>query len=168
MAKFIGGFCIVLFLLIIVASVGYYSNNSIHSNFESLMQTEIAIATMASDVESQMLQCRRNEKDFLLRLDKTYYERMQESTKKLKERVEGILKLAAEHKMKDVENQAASILTSADAYLGSFEKIVAAFEIKGLDHTSGLQGKFRESAHTIQNKIVEHQAPCVRVDVASR
>ena len=67
--KLIGGFGIVLILLTGIVGLYQYTIKTTTGNFQSLIEIDLAIANHASQVESLMLQCRRNEKDFLLRID---------------------------------------------------------------------------------------------------
>ena len=71
-SKLIGGFSVILILLIGIAGLYHYAVSASSTDFNTLMDTEVAISNHANKAESLMLQCRRNEKDFLLRKDKKY------------------------------------------------------------------------------------------------
>ena len=79
--KLICGFGIVLTMLLVVIGIYQFTLGSTTGNFKGLMQEEIAIANHASEIEALMLQCRRNEKDFLMRLDKKYLDKLKGDTK---------------------------------------------------------------------------------------
>ncbi len=156
--KLVGGFVIIVLLIVVVLSIFYYSNTTMKTNFTHLMEAEVAISTFASEVEANMLQCRRNEKDFILRKDKKYLAQMEKNVAQVKQNAQNIKNVASKSKMPDIEKNADSIDTYADLYYNDFKELVHAYEKKGLDHNSGLQGKFRTTAHSIQNKVEEHQS----------
>ncbi|MBF0382499.1 MAG: methyl-accepting chemotaxis protein [Magnetococcales bacterium] len=48
-------------------------------------------------------------------------------------------------------------------YLAAFEGVAGAWVIKGLDHNSGLQGKFRKSAHSLQIRLNDFDTANLKV-----
>ncbi len=156
--KLVSGFVVIVLLIVVVLSIFYFSNTSMKTNFTNLMEVEVAISNFAGNAESQMLQCRRNEKDFILRKDKQYLGKMEKSIAQLKQNAKDIKKVAYQSGMPDIEKSADSILTYADLYYINFQELVKAYETKGLDHNSGCQREFSDAAHSIQNQVVEHQA----------
>lgn len=50
-------------------------------------------------------------------------------------------------------------------YRQRFEAIVEAWRVKGLDHDSGLQGAFRNSAHELEALMLAHGLPSLEVQV---
>jgi len=151
--KLIGGFGIVLLLFVGVIITYQYTNMSSISDFKDLIEIEEAMADRAGAVENLMLQCRRNEKDFLLRKDKKYSDKLEKNIEKLVQEVKGLEALAQDSKNTELVKKAESILSYTDQYLASFQGVVETYEIKGLDHNSGLQGKFRDAAHKLADDI---------------
>ena len=92
--KLIGGFGIVLALLVAVMGIYQYSASTTTAGFKGLMQTEIAIGDHSGKVEALMLQSRRNEKDFLLRKDKKYLAKLHKNVAALKKEAQAIVELA--------------------------------------------------------------------------
>ena len=76
-SRLIGAFVVVLLLLVSAMGVYQYSSSYTLSSFEKLLKLEVAVADHAAICESYMLQCRRNEKDFLIRKDKKYVDRLE-------------------------------------------------------------------------------------------
>ena len=93
---------------------------------------------------SEMLQLRRNEKDFMLRRDAKYIKSFQTNIGKLKKSVDGT-KLA--------DNKKRKMIRLINSYDQSFEKLVE-HEIKiGLTSKDGLLGKMRETIHKTEELL---------------
>ena len=155
-AKLIGGFGIVLIIFAAVMGIYQYTVSSTTAGFKNLMNMDVAILNHAGKVEALMLQSRRDEKDFLARKDKKYLGKLEKNVATLKTEAQSIEELAKQSGNEEEAKKAGLIIGHADDYLKSFRSIVEANEKKGLDHKSGLQGKFRSAAHTIAGKMPEH------------
>lgn len=154
--KLIGGFGFILLLLLGVTGLYHYAVSTSSGEFSHLLDTEVAIANHAADVEVLMLQCRRAEKDFLLRLDTKYLGKLEEAEVQLKKEVESIVSLAKASGDDQTATKASEIMGFADAYVNDFKTLVNAWELKGLDHKSGLQGQFRSVAHRMMDTTKKH------------
>ena len=75
------GIAIGIMALMMLGTIFFFNNtlNTSVEHFKAVDQTESAILFHASNINSYMLQCRRNEKDFLLRMDKKYLDEFQKS-----------------------------------------------------------------------------------------
>jgi methyl-accepting chemotaxis protein len=93
---------------------------------------------------SAYLEVRRDEKDFMLRLDKQYVTKNKKSVSKLK------AELAGE------KNKTA--LAALATYQTSFSEYVKAEQAAGLDANSGALGKLRDAAHAIEPVLETVQA----------
>ncbi len=91
--KLIGCFGVVLFFFAGALGAFYYSNSSAIGDFDRLMATEIAIANHVAEAETLMLQCRRNEKDFILRKDQKYINKLEKNVSLLIEEAQSVTKL---------------------------------------------------------------------------
>ena len=155
--KLMGSFGIVFILLAVVMGVYQYLVASTIAGFEELLQTEIDIADHAAQVEAFMLQCRRDEKDFLLRKDLRYIEQRRNHVKLLIQEAREIIRLEEQSgHFEDVKN-AASIVGYAETYAENFEALVTSWEARGLDHNSGLQGQFRDIVHEVMDDLGQHE-----------
>ena len=155
--KLMGGFGIVLILLAAVIGIYQYSTTATTTGFQTLMQEEVAIADHAGETEALMLQCRRNEKDFLLRRDKKYVDRLEKNITALEEEAHAIVALARQSGNPEAEAKALAVIGAAGEYVQAFKGLVAAMETRGLDHKSGLQGKFRAAAHALAEATPQHE-----------
>ncbi|WP_291326304.1 methyl-accepting chemotaxis protein [Desulfovibrio sp. UCD-KL4C] len=148
-------FGLILTLLVIVISVDRYAAKSMLTGFMKHLEVDIAIGAHAGRIDSFMLQGRRNEKDFMLRLDKKYLARHADNIAKLTDQANSIVRLSDQSGNYEIKNLASNIIGFASVYENSFQKLVEAQERKGLDHKSGLQGRFRGAAHELQNFFAE-------------
>ena len=154
--KLISGFALVVVLAGGGMGIYHYAIHTTTSDFESLMSTHVAAATLANEIEASMLQCRRDEKDFLLRLDKKYVDEHQENVASLKKAAEGVVAIARQTGNTESAAHASEVLSCADEYADAFGQLVSAWETKGLDHKSGLQGQFRQIARDLDESLERH------------
>ncbi len=148
------GFVILLF----IGALGIYRHANISSttSFKNLMSTEVEISNHAALLNEYMLQSRRNEKDFLLRLDKKYLARHGKNIAALVNEAGLLKKLADKANLTEEAELAKKVILYAKGYENDFKNIVSASEIKGLDHKSGLQGKFRKIVHGLSDAMKGH------------
>ncbi|MDM8555317.1 methyl-accepting chemotaxis protein [Desulfococcaceae bacterium HSG7] len=156
-AKLAVGFGIVIVLLIGILLLDRYVTNFMTRGFTGLMDTEITMANQARETEALMLQCRRDEKDFLLRKDMKYLEKFESNVGKLMKTAQAIAKLEEKSGYEEQSQQAENIASYAQLYADTFRKVVNAWVTKGLDHQSGLQAKFRKTAHDLEDDIATHE-----------
>jgi len=148
------------FVVVLLAGVGalaLWSLQSTTTAFNDLLETDIAIVNRADEINSLMLQCRRNEKDFFLRRDAKYLESLKSNGAALIADAQMVAELAEIDGNEEGVQQAQQIVRLAREYQDAFEQVVAAWELKGLDHKSGLQGEFRAAAHAIGEIVPEYE-----------
>jgi methyl-accepting chemotaxis protein len=155
--KISGGFGLVLGLLLIVMGIYQFVVSNTSSGFQNVLNQELVIENLSGEISELMLQCRRNEKDFLIRLDKKYVERLGKNITKLIKKAQKIEELGKKLAKPETVDQASLVVTNAKAYHDQFKNLVASWEIQGLDHKSGLQGKFRTAAHILAVDLKDHQ-----------
>ncbi len=155
--KLMLGFGVVVALLAGVMGAYHYVVRITSGNFNQLMQEEITIANYAGEIESLMLQCRRSEKDFLLRKDMKHLEEHKKKVAELIKKAKILVELTKHAGYQQDSDRAEQLTAHARDYGDAFRAVAAAWEIKGLDHESGLQGKFRGIVHTVTDKIKEYQ-----------
>ncbi len=147
--KLLLGFGIVLLLLCGVILIYRNAVETTITEFQDLMDHQIAIANHAADVQTFMLQARRSEKDFLLRKEKKYAKQAAEHTAALKKSAKSIAALAHDTGDGKMAASAEAIIGHAETYLKNFNAVAEAWEERGLDHNSGLQGAFRNAVHEL-------------------
>ncbi len=152
--KLYTGFGVVLLLLVIVAYMSNSNLSNTTTSFKNLIEDDLFAKSCNANIKSFMLQARRSEKDFLLRKELKYKEKVEEAINNLNAETQVLLAVEQEADNKMGIDDANSIFKYADIYLLNFKKLVKAWKIKGLDQNSGLQGKFRKAAHELA-KIIE-------------
>lgn len=149
------GFSLVSIIFITAILTYHYALSSTGDTYQTLLSQVETKKSLMLEVENQMLQCRRSEKDFLARKDPKYPE-------KVKAGVQNILKLTGQIGQlaivgNDDQSSAAvaRIATLTQSYQNAFDRVVNAWTERGLDHESGLQGAFRKSVHALETKFKE-------------
>jgi hypothetical protein len=116
-------------------------------DYDHLQSMHGAKKTHALNIHRYMLEARRSEKDFLSRRETAYVERVAEFVR---------LVLAEATELKAIEEKiggrrvAVEIVELMETYHAAFRDIVVAWKIEGLDHESGVQGRFRETIHEVE------------------
>ena len=154
--KLMGGVGFVLFIMAIALGIYSYSLASAVSGFEGLLDTEITIRDHSNRIDSLMLQARRSEKDFLMRKDLKYVKRVEEKITELIKEAGLIAIIGKDTGNIDAAEKANGLTKNAHEYLNNFKAVVKSYEIMGLDHNSGLQGKFRKVVHTIEGDLKQY------------
>jgi len=142
-------FKLFLILLLIFISIifligisGFYSDKFV--KLESL-KTEIYT------IKSEILELRKNEKDFLQRKNKKYIDKFISNSKKAIDCID-----KAEETFSDVNmnfDEMKLLKKDIKIYTDEFLKITKLHIIVGLDEDSGLKGYMRESIHTLEYEV---------------
>lgn len=121
--------------------------------YQSLADGPIAMALLAEEATSLMLQCRCHEKDFLMRLDLKYQEKHKETGGRLVE-ILGKMEATLQKIEGDFAIGAGDLRAARKAfstYETQFNTLVDAWQTKGLDHNSGLRGSMRSAVHKVED-----------------
>ncbi len=133
----------------------YFTNVSIgKSQAQSEFYNEVGMKV--SDLESELLQLRRHEKDFLLRRDNSYVKAYQASSSRSEQLVDELLSMSTNDEMQqevsDVTlREATALKTIIIQHRQQFAKVVDGLRTLGYDEESGLQGQLRGSVHEIED-----------------
>ncbi len=119
------------------------------TNYEQLQSVYVTQKFHSLNIHRYMLEARRSEKDFLTRKDPEYENRVKKYVDLV---LEEAAALQAIESRIDGPAAAELIRESMKTYHAAFQDIVEAWKIKGLDHQSGLQGRFRETIHRAETK----------------
>ncbi|MBF0194335.1 MAG: methyl-accepting chemotaxis protein [Magnetococcales bacterium] len=147
------GFGLIGILFALVAWQYHQTLFGVINRFDTLQETHGAKKTHFLNVHRYMLEARRSEKDFLVRKKMHYPERVAKYVQLL---------ISETEKIKDIEYNNSSHPLGGDInalihiYHQDFKKIVKAWQINGLDHNSGLQGKFRDTIHFVEKLVKKH------------
>lgn len=146
----------ILALAVVIIGIYQYALSNTRKSFVGMVDNVLAMEVNAKNVSVYMLECRRSEKDFLLRNDLKYVDKLKESLDKLNGDANEIVKHCQVLGHKEYVQLANGIISYADNYYKSFSSLVESMKIKGLDPSSGLQGEFRNAAHELTENLKEH------------
>ncbi|MBF0380875.1 MAG: methyl-accepting chemotaxis protein [Magnetococcales bacterium] len=147
------GFGLIGFLFALVVWQYHQTLFGVVDRFETLQATQVAKKIHFLNVHRYMLEARRSEKDFLVRKKMHYPERVAKYVQLLileTEKIRAIEAKTASHPLGSEINNLIHI------YHQDFKNIVKAWQINGLDHNSGLQGKFRDTIHHVEDIVKQH------------
>jgi methyl-accepting chemotaxis protein len=139
------GFGLIGALLLAVIAQYHLSLNRTISSYQTLQDIYEVKEEDAQQIESQLLLASRAAKDFLLERDPAYAQEVVGHIDKLLERTAELVKLDEQGRRSGLEIEAL-----ATTYRSRFQDVADAWRRKGLDHNSGLQGAFRDSAHQLE------------------
>jgi methyl-accepting chemotaxis protein len=154
--KFGAIFGITFISFILVLGLYQWTVNNTSNSFKQLINSDIAITEEATSVNSSMQQARRYERDFLLGKNLADQTQVNQSIKELQDHANQISILAG-NSNKETASLAASILEQAKLYEKTFQDVVAAEKVNGLDSNSGLQGEFKAIALRVAENLKKHQ-----------
>lgn len=140
-------------ILFIVLVYQYQStlDSSLESYRTNVLRYSEGTKSLSMQMNSLMLEARRAEKDFLMRRDLKYVERVEKIVQQLIIKATDLTALGQEANNSESVRLGNEIQKNIAHYLTSFQKVAKIWQEKGLDHKSGLQGSFRNEAHQLAN-----------------
>ena len=150
--KLLVGFGVVLLLTVVVGALGGYSLDRVATTYQVDIAKENFIKEQTDGIKVSLLEVRRSEKDFLMRRDLKYPDRV---TEYLGIGENQIKKIVENTEDEQIKGKARQILDEIGRYRESFKKLVDATVKRGLDEKSGLYGEFRAAAHNVEKVLQE-------------
>jgi methyl-accepting chemotaxis protein len=144
--KLVGGFGLVLFLIVCVIGIYHATVKSTTKAFKDLMHVNVVLADQAAEIKTLMKQCRIDEKNFLSTLEKKYLEQLETNIQSLKEKTQDIVTMSNRAQSGTTEEIASKVAVHVERYAKSFRNLVIAYEQRGLDVDTGLRGAFAAAA----------------------
>jgi len=124
------------------------------SDHQRLLDVFEAKKSLTLNIERFMLEARRAENDFLIHRKEAAVGRVTQYVGRVGEEVVKLKKIDAEALVAGEQ-----ISQYMKIYHTRFEAVAAAWREKGLDHNSGLQGRFRDRAHDLEDLLNNQNAP---------
>ncbi|MBF0182878.1 MAG: methyl-accepting chemotaxis protein [Magnetococcales bacterium] len=118
-----------------------------------ILERAEAEKSKATQVNTWMLEARRNEKDFLLRKETSYLDAVKTTVGRVQKLAEEMQQTAKANQDESSAKLDQEIQRLAGEYLTAFLLVGQTETEKGLDPQSGLQGAFRLSAHDLEKRI---------------
>ncbi|MFT6386741.1 MAG: methyl-accepting chemotaxis protein [Cellvibrionaceae bacterium] len=153
--KFIAVCIVVLASMLFMIALGSYKTNKI--------QTFSELSLHISQVESAMLQLRRNEKDFLARNDLKYHSKFQDNMAALNTRISSLEQSTRKAELDT--NKVSEMKEAAKQYQAKFNTLVEEQKAIGLNPKDGLYGGLREAVHAAEKEIKAADNQRLRADM---
>jgi len=135
------GFGVVLLLVVLLIVAAFVVIKNTTGEYEGLLASEIKMQDLAREVNIQMLEARRNEKDFLARSELKYAKAATTNARNLVLKA-GEIKAVAESAGYTAEADLADTLAAlATEYAGIMERVGTTSNALGLDEDSGIRGQ---------------------------
>jgi methyl-accepting chemotaxis protein len=144
--KLFFGFAFVLSLTVIVGAIGsYYLGNVV-----TTITKQNFVKEQANKMVSDLLEVRRSEKDFLLRRDLKYPDRVNRYLDAAKGKAQKIIKNTEDE---EIINKAKQIAAEVERYRDPYKKLVLTMVQRGLDEKLGTYGEFRTAANNMEKAM---------------
>ncbi len=163
--KLLTGFGIVLLLLSLALGIDQIAMHTSVSGFKGLLNEEIAIESHANKARELMLQCRTNEKDFLLYKDQYYAITFEKNLNGVEEAAAAIIPIAEGIGNTEMVELAKEIDKDIEKYRSAFTEMVTAWQRRGVNPQSGLQGEFQSIVRDAEEAFKDHQVQDLYFDL---
>lgn len=151
-AKFMGGFGLVLGLLVLLLALYQYTISNANSSFTKLVDVYLAMRADAKDVAASMLQLRRDEKNYIIRHDAKYVDQHKEEHSLMLKQMNELLDVSRKAGDSEIISLTERSTDEVESYNSAFESTVEALnKMKGAENQTGLQHEMEEMG----NKIVQ-------------
>jgi len=149
-----------IFVLIIISNL--ITTYIFHKNREKMIEFE-TLKTEVFIIQSDILKLRKNEKDFLLRVNIKYVHLFQENYKTVMKNIIKAKEISIDlgmqvHNLENLKN-------SLNIYKKEFLKITSDYLIIGLDKNSGLKAKIRKYIHNVERASLLEDNKDLLIDI---
>ena len=159
-----GGFALMGLLFLGVAALYHITLiQSMASFIEDVLGVVEVEKSRALQINVLMLEARRGEKDFLLRKDPKYIDAVKNRVDTIQQVADEMLKAAQADRDSNSAQSHEEIKKKSAEYLADFLALANSETEQGLDHNSGLQGKFRDMAHDIEKLVKQYDTEAIYV-----
>ena len=149
---FLTGFGAFATLLVIVLAL--YTHQQTVDRYEGLFDKNTRRLILSQEIGVDLASARSAEKTFLLTKDLSHARMAQMRIGDAIEQAGVLLDITkANSSSRRYPQDVFEIVTLLKRYRKAFDGVVAAWGRKGLDHNSGLQGKFRETAQVLEKRV---------------
>jgi methyl-accepting chemotaxis protein len=150
--RLIGGFGAMVLLAGACGVVSIVLSNNAASTTDAVLSGPVAEREAAGGATTAMLQARRGEKDFLLRKDLKYVDKVDTAVADVLAQIDKLEQGAnSEHWGELLEKTRQNTLT----YKSLFHKVADLNQTRGLTEKEGLEGKLRAAVHTVEESLAE-------------
>ncbi len=175
MLNFIGGLTVAnklrfgfgLVGLILLGVIIKYHNtlNHVDANYSRLLAVEERSKSSAMTISEAMLLARRAEKDFLLRKDPKYVEKVAGMVQKIVDQAAILRDLGEQSGHQEGGALAQDLVTAIQEYGNTFVMLVQAMERMGLTPETGFEGEFRKAAHDLEQRLRDFDTDMLQIQL---
>ena len=141
-----------LILATILTVCLFLSSATLTYHFEKTTADLFTTSMLVKEAELSMLTLRRNEKDFMARLDLKYNEKFQKNYALMLRQLNEISEKTRQHNIDD-SGQLARLVTLLEEYQVKFQAYVLQSQTIGLTPDAGLRGELRKTVHEATARI---------------
>ncbi len=142
-------FILVIIVFVFAMSFLWRTSSNSSKSYKKIINNVMMLARETVNVEAKILECRQNEKDFLMHKDEKYSERHATTVEELEKEAKKVKEHAATLENDKAVALADSVIEAAELYGSMFNLLVKSNIKNGLDHTLGLQGEFRKAVQEL-------------------
>src|SRR5262245_60406339 len=148
-----------------VALVGgiYFIKSRTQNSYMLAADQTHAISSLNDSLAIKLLESRRSEKDFLLRNDLKYADRVREIATQVDGDLAALRRQSDAASLTELSKQIGTVGDGFKKYVTQFTAIADAKQRLGLNENSGLEGALRGSVHAIETKLAEFDEPLLLV-----
>ncbi|PLX97197.1 MAG: methyl-accepting chemotaxis protein [Desulfuromonas sp.] len=153
----------VIILLLVVAATAIIQLRSVNQGYKEEVAGLNRVENMAREIETDILQVRRSEKDFLARQDSKYFTRVNTYLDKAAAHASELQQLLGAN-YAEITSKAQKIRALVSSYRDDFANLHADSLTRGLNENEGVQADFRHAAHALANAAMEMNLNTVTID----
>lgn len=136
-------------LLVAVGAVIFFMNQEVAEDRAAAANLD----RITSQIERNLLQARRSEKDFILRSDPKYVSQHADVMRRVDAGIQDAARAAEALGVEGVKAQFSAMTQGIKAYQTTFNQLAAALTTLGLDPSSGLEGELRSAVHNVEEAL---------------
>ena len=165
-AKLAFGFSLLGFFVVITAVIGQVGSRNIQNAFQTAIDRGTTIERLGKKIETQLLQARRHEKDFLLRWQadgfQVAYDKNvipnQGAIKNLRQAAADLAALIGDGQTENdqrIADDLAALTPQIDVYQEELQKTINSIQQRGFKDT-GLAGKLQQAMQSVEQRLASH------------
>ncbi len=133
-----------------VAGLNWWGNGRLAQS-DGFVDRVRQMQTAETRIQTELLQARRSEKDFLLRRDDTSVQKQQAATEAALRGLQSLAGMAADRP--ELEGAIRQVTTDLPQYANQFAAVVQRAKAVGLSENEGLLGALRSAVHDVEGKL---------------
>jgi len=156
-------FGIIILLTIVTGGASIQRFTTITNVFIELQTDYAKIVDDSMEIQIRLLTARRHEKDFLVRKDPKYLDRMNATLDEFQKLTNDMAEVATHLGLNDVVSVSAKVSEDKEIYQKAFDNVAGYVGEQG-DSTSGIRGELRKHAHNMEEAIVKSKSSALMID----